>query len=139
MDRRQSHAGQLEEDVAQVRPANPHVAHHVRGAVQYRQHLGGVGAARQDDVHGIALDVRRLDVFPTLNFGIADTWSLVLFAGENPISYNYVNEKWFVPIDAMLIKRLSKTVELGVGSAYGVVRDNPTYKYQVYGRLSYYF
>jgi hypothetical protein len=83
--------------------------------------------------------VRRLDLFPTLNFGLADSWSLIFYAGENPISYNYVNEKWFVPIDAMLIKRLSKTVELGVGSAYGIVKDNPTYKYQVYGRLSYYF
>jgi len=25
------------------------------------------------------------------------------------------------------------------GSAYGIVRDNPTYKYQVYGRMSFYF
>jgi hypothetical protein len=39
----------------------------------------------------------------------------------------------------MLIKRLSKAVELGVGGAYGIVTDNPTYKYQVYGRLSFYF
>src|SRR3982075_2392952 len=61
MRRRQSHASQLQEDVSQVGPANPHVAHHVRGAVQHRQHLGRVGAARQDDVHGIALDVGRFD------------------------------------------------------------------------------
>jgi hypothetical protein len=83
--------------------------------------------------------VRRLDVFPTVNFGLADNWSLAFYNGEFPMSYNYVNGKWFVPIDAMLIKRLSKTVELGIGGAYGIVTDNPTYKYQVYGRLSYYF
>lgn len=83
--------------------------------------------------------VRRLDVFPTVNFGLADNWSLAFYNGEFPMSYNYVNNKWFVPIDAMLIKRLSKTVELGIGGAYGIVTDNPTYKYQVYGRLSYYF
>ena len=39
----------------------------------------------------------------------------------------------------MLIKRLNKTVELGVGGAYGIVKDNPTYDYQVYGRLTFYF
>src|SRR5207245_6883202 len=61
MRRRQRHAGQLEEDVAQVRPPNSHVADHVRSAVEHRQHLGRVGAACQDDVDGIALDVRRLD------------------------------------------------------------------------------
>jgi hypothetical protein len=83
--------------------------------------------------------VRRLDVFPTVNVGLADNWSLAFYNGEFPMSYNYVNNKWFVPIDAMLIKRLSKTVELGAGGAYGIVTDNPTYKYQVYGRLSFYF
>src|SRR6266480_7971429 len=59
--RRQRHAGQFEEDVAQVGPANPHVAHQVRRAVEHRQHLRRIGATRQDDVDRIALDVRRLD------------------------------------------------------------------------------
>ena len=36
-------------------------------------------------------------------------------------------------------QRLSKTVDVGIGSAYGIVTDNPTYQYQVYGRLSLFF
>jgi len=83
--------------------------------------------------------VRRLDIFPQVAFAFPDDWSLVLYAGENPISYNDVNHKWFVPIDAMVIKRLNKTVELGLGAAYGIVKDNPSYDYQVYGRLTFYF
>jgi hypothetical protein len=83
--------------------------------------------------------VRRLDIFPQVSFAFRDDWSLVFYAGENPISYNDVNHKWFVPIDAMLIKRLNKTVELGLGAAYGIVKDNPSYDYQVYGRMTFYF
>src|SRR5439155_27324547 len=61
MNRRQRHAGQFQEDVAQVGPANPHAAPQVSRAVEHRQHLRRIGATRQDDVDRIALDVRRLD------------------------------------------------------------------------------
>src|SRR5438309_6573839 len=39
MHRRQRYAGQFQEDVAQVGPADPHVAHQVCRAVEHRQHL----------------------------------------------------------------------------------------------------
>jgi hypothetical protein len=61
------------------------------------------------------------------------------FYPENPISYNDVINKWFVPIDVMLIKRLSKTVEFGFGGAYGLVKDDPQYQYIINGRLTFYF
>lgn len=82
--------------------------------------------------------IRRLDLFPTVTFGLPDNWSLAFYP-ENPISYNDVTNKWFVPIDVLLIKRLSKTVEFGFGGAYGLVKDDPQYQYIINGRLTFYF
>ena len=67
-----------------------------------------------------------------------DSWSLVTYP-ENGISYNEVTHKWFVPIDLMLIKRLTKATELGLGAAYTLVKDDPLYRYILYGRLTFYF
>lgn len=85
-----------------------------------------------------ASQVRRLDLFPTVTFGLAEGWSLAFYP-ENPISYNDVSDKWFVPIDAMLIRRVSKTVEFGFGGAYALVKDDPQYQYIINGRLTFYF
>ena len=85
-----------------------------------------------------AARIRRLDLFPTLTLGLPDDWSLAFYP-ENPISYNDVTNKWFVPIDAMLIKRFSKTVEFGFGGAYALVKDDPQYQYIINARLTFYF
>jgi hypothetical protein len=85
-----------------------------------------------------AAKVRKLDLYPAVTFGLPDDWSLAFYP-ENPISYNDVTNKWFVPIDAMLIKRFSKTVEFGFGGAYGLVKDDPQYQYIINGRLTFYF
>jgi len=82
--------------------------------------------------------VRKLDLYPAVTFGLADDWSLAFYP-ENPISYNDLTNKWFVPIDVLLIKRLSKTVEFGFGGAYGLVKDDPQYQYVINGRLTFYF
>jgi len=39
----------------------------------------------------------------------------------------------------MLIRRLTKAVEFGVGGAYALVDDDPLYRSIVYGRLTFYF
>jgi hypothetical protein len=49
------------------------------------------------------------------------------------------NRKWFVPIDVLAIKRVSKRFEFAFGGAYGVVRDDPLYRYVINGRLTFYF
>jgi hypothetical protein len=99
--------------------------------------------------------VQRLDIYPALTFGFdklrgikivmelfdenwPKTWSLALYP-ENPISYNAATGKWFVPIDAMLVYRISQRVEWGIGGAYAVVRDDSDYKYIVNTRISLYF
>lgn len=91
--------------------------------------------------HATAADaskIRKLTLFPTVSFAWPDNWSLAFYP-ENPISYNAVSRKWFVPIDLMLIKRLTKSVELGIGGAYALVDDDPLYRSIVYGRLTFYF
>ena len=50
-----------------------------------------------------------------------------------------INRKWFVPIDVLAIKRVSRRFEFAFGGAYGVVRDDPLYRYVVNGRLTFYF
>jgi hypothetical protein len=85
-----------------------------------------------------AAKVRKLDLYPTLTQRIGEGWSLGLYV-ENPISYNDVTNKWFVPIDAMLIRRVSKGLEYAVGGAYAMVKDDPQYRSMVYGRLTIYF
>ena len=82
--------------------------------------------------------VRTLDLFPTVTFGFKDGWS-VSFYSENPIVYNDVTNKWFVPIDVLLLKRVSKSLDFTVGGAYGLVKDAPQYQYIVNGSLAFYF
>jgi hypothetical protein len=85
-----------------------------------------------------ARKVRQLDLFPILTFALPHNWSVAAYS-ENGISYNDVTNKWFVPIDLMLIKRVTKTVELGLGGAYGLVKDDAGYKYNIYARITVYF
>jgi hypothetical protein len=85
-----------------------------------------------------ASQVRRLDLYPAVKFGLPDNWSLA-FYDDNAIVYNDVTNKWFVPIDVLLIKRLTKAVEFAFGGAYGIVKDDPQYKYVINGRLTFYF
>ena len=50
-----------------------------------------------------------------------------------------MSRKWFVPIDMMLVRRVADSTEVGIGAAYPVVRDNPSYKHNLYGRLTFCF
>lgn len=85
-----------------------------------------------------AAQVRSLDLYPIVTFALPNNWSLVTWP-ENGISYNQETRKWLVPLDLMLLKRLSKTTEFGFGAAYAFTKDNPLYRYVVYGRLTFFF
>lgn len=88
--------------------------------------------------HPGAAKIRKLDLYPEVRFGLPDGW-ILSFYPENPITYNEITHQWFVPIEAMLFKRLTKAVEIGFGGAYGLVKDDPQYRYLVEGRLRFYF
>jgi hypothetical protein len=85
-----------------------------------------------------ATKIRQLELFPDVTLALPDRWSLAFYS-ENGISYNAVTNKWFLPIDLMLTKRLTKTIEFGLGGAYGLVKDDPQYDYTIYGRVTVYF
>jgi len=85
-----------------------------------------------------AAKVRRLDLYPEVAFGLSGGWSLALYP-ENAIAYNEVTRTWFVPIDALLTRRLSKTVEFAFGGAYALVKDDPQFQYVLYGRATFRF
>ena len=82
--------------------------------------------------------VRTLDLFPTATFGLAEGWSLSLYS-ENPLVYSAVSHKWFVPVDVLLLKRLSRTIDFTIGGAYGLLKDAPQYQYIVNASVSVYF
>jgi hypothetical protein len=90
-------------------------------------------ATRED-----AAKVRTLDLFPTVTFSLRNDWDLSFYA-ENPVVYNDVIHKWFVPIDILLTKRVSRSFGFGFGGAYGLVKDDPRYQYVVNGRVTFYF
>jgi hypothetical protein len=107
-----------------------------------------------DASNGVS-QVQRLDISPAISVNLDQlrgikiamelfdetwpkTWSLALYP-ENSISYNATTGKWFVPIDAMLINRISHRLEWGIGGAYALIRDDPQYKYIVNTRISLYF
>jgi len=85
-----------------------------------------------------AEQIRQLDLYPTVRFGLSDGWNLAFYA-QNPISYDEVSRKWFVPISATLTRRLTKAVEISFGGAYALVKDDPKYQYIARGRLTFYF
>lgn len=86
-----------------------------------------------------AARIRKLSLFPTLTFGgLLDGWSLSLWP-ENEISYNDVTDKWFVPVDLLATRALSKSAEIGFGGAWAVVKDDPAYKYVINARLTFRF
>jgi hypothetical protein len=85
-----------------------------------------------------AAKVRTLYLFPTITFGLRNDWDLSFYA-ENPVVYNDVIHKWFVPIDVLLTKRVNKSFGFAFGGAYGLVKDDPRYQYVINGRVTFYF
>jgi len=82
--------------------------------------------------------VRRLDLFPTVDFKLAGTWALSLYP-EQGMSYNDRTNKWFVPIEAMLVHQLSKKLSYAFGGAYALARGDGSYRWLAEARLTFYF
>jgi hypothetical protein len=82
--------------------------------------------------------VRELDLFPTVTFGLGNDWALSFYS-ENPIAYNDVVNKWSVPIDVMVTKRVNKSFGFAFGGTYGLVKDDPQYQYIINSRVTFYF
>ena len=77
---------------------------------------------------------RSWNIFPEVSFGLNEKWSLALYP-EQGISYNIRSGKWFVPVEAMLTNRVTKSWEYSVGGAYALVEDDRSYRWLLQGRL----
>jgi len=83
--------------------------------------------------------VSTLQVIPATTFRLDERWSFAFFA-ENPITYNFNTEKWFAPLDLLLIHRWKPNVEFAFGGATKI--GNPsgaTYDYIINGRMTFFF
>lgn len=81
---------------------------------------------------------RSWNIFPDVSFPLNDKWTLSFYP-EQGITYNVRSGKWFVPIEAMLTNRVSKSWEYSFGGAYALVEDDRSYRWLFQGRLRYYY
>ncbi|NJD24670.1 MAG: hypothetical protein FIB06_04620 [Betaproteobacteria bacterium] len=81
---------------------------------------------------------RNLTLRPTVNIGMGEGWSPILFE-EQPATFNDRTNRWFVPFEAMLARRVNRSYGFSFGGAYGLVDDNPGYRWLAQGRISFYF
>lgn len=80
-----------------------------------------------------------LQVIPATTFRLAEGWSFAFYA-ENPITYNRNTNRWFAPIDMLLIYRATETLEFAFGGATRI--GNPagaTYDHIIDGRVTLFF
>jgi hypothetical protein len=82
--------------------------------------------------------VRTWNLYPTVVLGLADGWSVSLW-DENPLIFNARTNAWFVPLDAMVSKKVGDSVELALGAAVRLVNQERHYKYMIYARTSLFF
>lgn len=83
--------------------------------------------------------VSSLDLYPAVTFGLGEGWSLALYP-ENPITYNRNNGQWFMPLDLMVLHRVNRDFEFGIGAAVKLGNPaNPSYDYVIDGRATFYF
>jgi hypothetical protein len=80
-----------------------------------------------------------VQVIPATTFRLAEGWSFAFYA-ENPITYNRNTDRWFAPLDMLLIYRATDNLELAFGGATRI--GNPagaTYDHIINGRVTLFF
>lgn len=82
--------------------------------------------------------VRKWSIFPVVDFRLTERWTLSFYP-EQGLSYNDRSDKWFVPIEAMLVNQVSKTWAYSFGGAYALVNDDRSYRWLVQARVSFFF
>ena len=86
-------------------------------------------------------DINQLNIQPKFNVSLSDDWFLTAYASEN-IHINYGNQgKLFFPFDLMVGKKLFETLAASVEYSRRLIhgKDFEPYKWQLEGRIGYYF
>ncbi|WP_223291973.1 hypothetical protein [Defluviicoccus vanus] len=80
-----------------------------------------------------------VQMIPATTFRLAEGWSFA-FYGENPITYNRNTERWFAPLDMLLIYRALENLEFAFGGATKIGDPaGATYNYIINGRVTLFF
>ncbi len=80
-----------------------------------------------------------VQMIPTTTFRLADGWSFAFYA-ENPITYNRNTNRWFAPLDMLLIYRAMENLEFAFGGATKVGDPaGATYNHIINGRVTLFF
>ena len=101
--------------------------------VPYARYFFGFDA-RSPDV----TTVRKLSLFPEVDFKLNEKWTLAFYP-EQGMSYNDRTNKWFVPIEAMLVNQVSKSWAYAFGGSYAIVDDDPSYRWLIQARITFFF
>lgn len=70
--------------------------------------------------------VRRLDIFPSVDFKLDDK-STLAFYPEQGMPYNYRSHKWFAPIEAIIVNQPSTRYAWTFAGAFPLVDDDQAY------------
>lgn len=78
---------------------------------------------------------KQWQLYPRAELTLAERWVIGLWL-ENPIVYDNVTNRWFVPLDVMVTHRFEGPISLAAGFATALVDRQPEYKHMVYGRFT---
>ena len=81
---------------------------------------------------------RNLQIYPTLGIEISPTTQLRIW-DENGIIFNSAGGSWFIPIDAMIIHKLTNKFSFAIGVSKQVIDTYQQYNWSLYGKISYNF
>lgn len=97
------------------------------------RYLISVAKANED-----ASDTRKLQIYPHAELSLGEEWQLGLWA-ENPIIFNSITGRWFVPLDVMVTRDLGPSATLRLGGSVALLTAQPEYQNLIYGSLSFSF
>lgn len=87
------------------------------------------------EVDAGAKPVRELQLYPRTRLAFDERWAVAAWV-ENPIIFDSVTNRWFVPLDLMVTYRPLEHLTLRIGGAVALIDDQPEYQQMIYGRLS---
>ena len=81
-------------------------------------------------------NINKLGLEPFLNIGLPKQW----FLNSSPkMTYDLYTEKWFVPLDLMVGKKIGKRWVTSLEYQYGLVGSSANYKYWLEARVGHFF
>jgi len=101
----------------------------VAGLVRY-----DVDYAGRDD----RKDISVIEFAPELNIKFPRDFYLDFYPSSD-IRYNFLTQKWFVPIDVQIGKRISESWIASVETSWGLIKDYYYYNFKVEFRIGYFY